>query len=124
MWWEPGREPGNEPGREPGDESGRALLVTAAVVTSLVLAWVHWLGLLVGGVVVGLLSRSWPRALAGGVGFGVLSWVAFLAVLWNAGRLDAYWGSGLLLYASLGIPVALGLVGSLAYAVKKRGRAA
>lgn len=100
----------------------RDLVVTAAVVASLVLSWMHWLGLLVGGIAVGLLSRSWQRALAGGVGFGVLAWTAFLAVLWNAGRLDAYWESGLLLYASLGIPVLLGLVGSLAYGAKRHDR--
>lgn len=93
----------------------RALLAAGAIVASLALAWVHWLGLLVGGIAVGLLSRSWPRALVSGVGFGVLAWLAFLAVLWDAGRLAAYWDGGLLLYASVGIPIALGLVGSLAY---------
>jgi len=93
----------------------RALLAAGAVAASLALAWFHWLGLLVGGIAVGLLSRSWPRALASGVGFGALAWLAFLAVLWDAGRLTAYWDGGLLLYASVGIPIALGLIGSLAY---------
>jgi hypothetical protein len=89
-----------------------------AVAASLALASVHWLGLVVGGVAVGVLAGSWPRALAAGVGFGALAWLAFLAVLWDAGRLAAYWDAGLLLYASVGIPLALGVVGSLAHGVR------
>lgn len=96
----------------------RVLLGAGAVVASLALAWVHWLGLLVGGVAVGLLASSWPRALAGGLGFGALAWLAFLGVLWRAGRLAAYWDGGLLLYASVGIPLALGLVGALAHGLR------
>ncbi|MFB6071487.1 MAG: hypothetical protein ABEJ88_00805 [Halobacterium sp.] len=102
----------------------RASVVAAAVLASLALAWVHWLGLLVGGVAVGLLARSWPRALAGGVGFGALAWLAFLAVLADAGRLAAYFDSGLLVYVSVGVPLALGLVGSLAYGLKSHDRSA
>jgi hypothetical protein len=92
----------------------RAVVAAAAVAASLALAWVHWLGLLVGGVAVGLLASTWPRALAGGLGFGALAWLAFLGTLWRAGRLAAYWDAGVLLYASVGIPLALGVVGALA----------
>jgi hypothetical protein len=93
----------------------RAGAAAVAVVVSLAVAWVHWLGLLLGGVALGVLADSWKRALAAGAGFGVLAWLAFLAVLWDAGRLAAYWDAGLLLYASVGIPLALGVVGSLAH---------
>ena len=96
----------------------RVLLGVGAVVASLALAWVHWLGLLVGGVAVGLLASSWPRALAAGLGFGALAWLAFLGTLWRAGRLAAYWDAGLLLYASAGIPLALGVVGALAHGLR------
>jgi hypothetical protein len=96
----------------------RALVAAAAVTASLALAWMHWLGLLAGGVAVGLLASSWPRALAAGLGFGALAWLAFLGVLWRAGRLAAYWDAGLLLYASVGIPLALGLVGALAHGLR------
>lgn len=95
----------------------RAAVAAAAVAVSLAVAWVHWLGLLLGGVALGLVAESWKRALAAGAGFGSLAWLAFLAVLWDAGRLAAYWDAGLLLYASVGIPIALGVVGSLAHGV-------
>lgn len=96
----------------------RALVAVVAVVASLALASVHWLGLLVGGIAVGLLAGSWPRALVAGLGFGALAWLAFLATLWRADRLAAYWDGGLLLYASVGIPLALGLVGALAHGLR------
>jgi hypothetical protein len=79
---------------------------------------VHWVGLLVGGIAVGLLAASWPRAIAAGLGFGALAWLAFLGTLWRASRLAAYWDAGLLLYASVGIPLVLGLVGALAHGLR------
>jgi len=102
----------------------RALVAVVAVVASLALARVHWLGLLVGGIAVGLLAASWPRALAAGLGFGALAWLVFLGTLWRAGRLAAYWDAGLLLYASVGIPLALGLVGALAFGLRTDARVA
>ncbi|WP_232701399.1 hypothetical protein [Halobacterium wangiae] len=101
----------------------RAAVGTVGVVAAFALAWVHWVGLLVGGIVVGVLAPSWSRALATGVGFGLLAWLGFLVVLADAGRLAAYWGSGQLLYVSFAIPVVLGLVGSLAYGLKPIERA-
>lgn len=47
-----------------------ALLVAAAI--GLALAWVHWLGLFVAGALVGLVSRTLPRAVLAGLVFGVL----------------------------------------------------
>ena len=96
----------------------RAAATSVAVVVALALAWVHWVGLLAGGILVGALARSWPRALAAGVAFGLVAWLVFLASLADAGRLAAYWESGQLLYVSVAIPVVLGLVGSLAYGLK------
>lgn len=96
----------------------RRLVRPAVVLGALALSAVHWLGLLVGGVAVGLLAKSWPRALAGGLGFGLLAWLVFLALLANAGRLAGYLHSGQLLSVSVAIPLALGLIGSLAYGLK------
>lgn len=96
----------------------RRLVVPAAVLSALALSSVHWLGLLVGGIVAGLLASSWPRALAGGLGFGLLAWVAFLAILGDASRLAGYLDAGQLLYVSVTIPLGLGLIGSLAYGLK------
>ena len=96
----------------------RRVALAAVALAALALSAVHWIGLLVGGIAVGLLARTWPRALGGGAAFGLVAWVAFLAVLWNAGRLDAYWQSGQLLYVSIGIPVALGALGSFSHGLR------
>lgn len=98
----------------------RRVALAGLALAALALSAFHWLGLLVGGVAVGLLARTWPRALAGGAAFGLLVWGVFLVVLWNAGRLSAYWGSGQLLYVSLGIPVVLGTLGALSHGLQSR----
>lgn len=46
------------------------LALALAAATGVVLSWVHWLGLIAGGALVGLFSRSLPRALIASVGFG------------------------------------------------------
>lgn len=96
----------------------RAVAYAVAVLASLGLATVHWLGLLVGGVAVGLFARTGYRALVGGALFGAFAWVAFAALLADAGRLAGYLDSGQLLALSVGIPIALGAVGGLAYWVR------
>jgi hypothetical protein len=45
------------------------------VVVGVAAAWVHWLGLFVAGVLVGLVSRTVPRAVAAGLGVGVAALV-------------------------------------------------
>ncbi|WP_336037015.1 hypothetical protein [Halobacterium yunchengense] len=102
----------------------RGFALAGVVLVGLALAAVHWLGLLVGGAGVGLLARSWPRALAGGAGFGALAWLAFVAVLADAGRLAGYLASGQLLALSAGMAVGLGLVGGLAYGLRSAGSTA
>lgn len=96
------------------------LALAGLALAALALSAFHWFGLLVGGVAVGLFARTWPRALGGGVAFGLVAWAAFLVVLWDAGRLAAYWQSGQLLYVSLGIPVVLGVVGALSHGLRSR----
>lgn len=49
----------------------RSLLVAGALL-GLLLAWMHWLGLVAGGALVGLASRSVRSAVAAGLGFGLL----------------------------------------------------
>lgn len=102
----------------------RRATLSGAILVALALAAVHWLGLLVGGIVVGVAARSWPRALVGGIAFGVVAWLLFAALLTDAGRFVAYLDSGQLLYVSVAIPVMLGLVGSLAYGLISRERTA
>ncbi|WP_243637866.1 hypothetical protein [Natrarchaeobius oligotrophus] len=48
-----------------------------AAVVGLGLAWVHWLGLVCGGALVGLLSPSLRRGVVAALGFGVLVLVVF-----------------------------------------------
>lgn len=88
-----------------------ALLVGAAA--GLAVAQVHWLGLLLGGALVGLPSRDLPRALAAGLAFGVAALLLFSVTLATAGALGPYLGMGQLTYLSAAIPLVGGLVGSL-----------
>ena len=60
----------------------RVALVVAAAV-GIGLAWIHWLGLIAAGALVGLVSRDLPRAVAAGVVVGVL--VLFVQVLVSPG---------------------------------------
>ena len=45
-------------------------LLAVAMLVGLGLAWLHWLGLVVGGALVGVVSRTVPRAVAVGLAFG------------------------------------------------------
>jgi len=49
----------------------RVALVVAALV-GVGLAWLHWFGLFLGGALVGLVSKSVPRAVVAGLAVGVL----------------------------------------------------
>jgi short subunit fatty acids transporter len=49
----------------------RYAALTLALVVGLGAAWVHWLGLVVAGALVGLVSRTVSRAVAAGLGVGV-----------------------------------------------------
>lgn len=51
----------------------RRFALVLALGAGLALAWVHWLGLFVAGALVGLVSENLPKALAAGLGVGVLA---------------------------------------------------
>lgn len=53
--------------------SRQRMALSASLLVGLVLAWVHWLGLIGAGVLVGLASKDVPRALAAGLAVGVLA---------------------------------------------------
>lgn len=55
--------------------------LAVAAIVGLALAWLHWLGLLLGGALVGLASRSLGRALLAGLAFGVLVLVTVAVTL-------------------------------------------
>jgi dolichyl-phosphate-mannose--protein O-mannosyl transferase len=54
------------------DPTRRRALLAIGLVLGLALGWVHWLGLVVGGVLVGLVSATLWRALAAGLALGVV----------------------------------------------------
>jgi len=91
--------------------------LTLAVAVGLVVSTVHWLGLVLGGVLVGLVAASLPRALLSGLGFGLvvlLVWWLTLALSGGVGKVTA---TGEL--AGLGVVMALvaPVLGSLARGV-------
>ena len=55
------------------DPRRRAVALVVAAAVGLAVAWVHWLGLFVAGALVGLVSRSVPRAVGWGLVVGVLA---------------------------------------------------
>lgn len=57
------------------------LALAVAMAVGLALAWVHWLGLLVGGALVGVVAPDFRRALLTAVGFGVLVLFVFALTL-------------------------------------------
>jgi hypothetical protein len=92
------------------DPRKRAVAIPAAVVVGLAVAWLHWLGLVAAGALVGLVSRSVPRAIAWGVVVGLVAialtllthpvdpagFLAFRPPVYltvAAGLLAAVWGS-------------------------------
>lgn len=95
------------------DPVRRRWAISGAIVVGLVLAWVHWLGVVLGAVLVALPTRTWPRGVAAGFGFGALVWLAFAASLALAGTLGAYLGTMPLLAISVAVPIVLGLLGGL-----------
>jgi lipopolysaccharide export LptBFGC system permease protein LptF len=96
------------------EDRRRRLAVTAgAVVLGLVLAVVHWAGLLVAGALVALPQRSFGRGVAAGVGMGALIVVGFLGQLALAGTFDPVLAMGQPSLLALGIGLLLPAFGSL-----------
>jgi hypothetical protein len=99
------------------DRRARWAATLAGIVVGLTVAWVHWLGFVLGGALVGLAATDAKRALAAGLGFGLLAWGVFAGLLAANGALAGYFAMGRLLYLSVGIPVVGALLGSLVRAV-------
>jgi hypothetical protein len=94
----------------------RWALLLAATVLGVGLAWLHWVGLVVAGVLVGIVSRTVPRAVGAGVAVGVL--ILAVAVLaspsMGAGELL---GLAPLSYVTVGVALVGAVWGSLVRAV-------
>jgi hypothetical protein len=80
--------------------------VTAAIAFGLVFASVHWLGLVVGGALVGIVATSLRRAVLAGFGFGLLAVAVWAGLAVSGGALGKVLATGQL----AGITVAIGLL--------------
>ncbi|WP_440769215.1 hypothetical protein [Natronorubrum sp. DTA28] len=58
-----------------------AVAVAGAVVIGLLVSWLHWFGLVLGGAFVAFVSPSLRRGVVGAVGFGFLVLVVFALAL-------------------------------------------
>ncbi|MCU4752025.1 hypothetical protein OB919_08515 [Halobacteria archaeon AArc-curdl1] len=86
--------------------------LVVAVAVGITLTWLHWLGLLVGGALVGLVSKTLPGAVGAGAGFGLLVLLVFALTLggsvWPVLEMTPV--SYLVVAAALGIPMLGSLV--------------
>ncbi|USZ72756.1 hypothetical protein [Natronosalvus halobius] len=94
------------------ERSIHLLALLLAVGLGLVLSWFHWIGLVAGGVLVGLVARSLLRALGYGLGFGLVVLVVFAFVL-GSGRGPAL-EMAPAIYLTVGAALGLPILGSLA----------
>lgn len=77
------------------------------------LASVHWLGLVAGGALVGLVTTSFRRALLAGLGFGVVVVLVWSLLLLFGGALGKIVATGQLWYISVLIGIGGPVLGSL-----------
>ena len=95
----------------------QALSALVGGALALALTTVHWGGLVVGGVAVGLVSRTLIGAVAAGLAFGTAVLVVFLATLGSAGTLGAALGMGQFTVITLVLPLVAGALGALAHGI-------
>lgn len=84
-----------------------------AVGIGVVASWLHWGGLLLGGILVGLMAPSTRRGIVYGAIWGGFAWLVFAGLLATAGIVPTG-GLAQLFGVSLGAAVALGAVGGSA----------
>ncbi|MFB6196967.1 MAG: hypothetical protein ABEI52_01690 [Halobacteriaceae archaeon] len=77
------------------------------------LTWIHWIGLIIAGAVIGIIQRNMARAAGASLGFGVLVLLVMVASSpdLSAGELLAFRP---IVYVTVGSALGLPLVGSLA----------
>ena len=89
------------------DGRTHALALGVAVAVGLVLASLHWFGLVVAGALVGLVSPTLGRAVAGAIGVGLVVLLVFAVSLGDAvgPALAMTPASSLAVLAGIGLPV-------------------
>jgi len=90
-------------------------VTVVAVVVGLGVAWVHWVGLIVGGALVALPQRSFRLGVAAGIGFGGLVAVVNVALLAASGPAAVSTAVAMtqVFGVSVAAPLAAGVVGGL-----------
>lgn len=99
------------------DLTRRWLAVGAGVVIGLAFAWIHWIGLLIGGALVSLPTKNWKYGILAGLGFGVLSLLVFASLLAFYGSLVPALAMGQITALVVAIPLFTGMIGGLARAL-------
>lgn len=92
------------------------LALIVATIIGLAAASIHWAGLILGGVFVGVLATSVRRAVPQGLTFGGLAVALHIGMVWWQGELDALFATGIL----FALTVAIGLVLPMLAAVGAR----
>ncbi|MWG33966.1 hypothetical protein [Halomarina oriensis] len=83
------------------------VLVVFTFLVGLAVTAVHWVGLVVGGLLLGVLAPSFWRAVQYGLYFGIAVLAAFLAYLWLFGALGQFAVAGQLTWLALGATLVL-----------------
>ena len=88
-----------------------AVSLFVCLLVGLALASVHWIGLVVGGALVGLVAPDLSRAVGYGLGFGVVVLVVFAVSL--GGALGGALAMSPAIYLTVGAGLGLPVLGSL-----------
>lgn len=100
-------------GRVRVDPNYHWVAMVGAVLVGVVLASVHWLGLVVGGALVGLTTASLARALLAGLAFGILVLVTWAALFVIAGTFGSVLAMGQIPVLGAAMGLGLPVLGSL-----------
>ncbi len=89
------------------------LALVVGCVVGLVAASLHWIGLVVGGALVGVVAANVRRAVLAGAGFGILVLLVWGALLWTAGTFGQATAMGDFTLLAVAIALGLPILGSL-----------
>lgn len=95
------------------DPRRRWIATLLAALVGLALASVHWVGLFLGGALVGWAWPTLGRAVLAGLGFGLLALGSFAVVLAEANALDAATATGQIVLVAVATALVLGPLGGL-----------
>jgi hypothetical protein len=95
------------------DPRRRRALTGGGLAVGLLLATVHWVGLFLGGALVGLAQPTLRRAVLAGLGFGAATLVVAAVSVAAAGTLGGVLGTWPLVAVGAAVPLVAGPLGAL-----------